>query len=243
MIKAIAVGLSVALSIGTVLAQPTGAPPKGAPRSSPASAGSGSGSATPAAPTNPEKANTNEALQGGDRPWATGVSADRQQVALRLFREGNVNHNDGLFGKATELYREALKSWDHPAIHYNLALSLMNLDHPIEVEQSLTKAVRFGPAPLEKDKFEHAKEYLLLVEKQLANIEVSCDKPDAKVSVDGKEVFTVKAGEPNIYKARVKIGKHTFVAEKPGYNAQVDAPFIGPGENFRIDSSSTRPRS
>ena len=49
-------------------------------------------------------------------------------------------------------------------------------------------------------------------------------------------MFTVGPnGEASLYKGRVRIGKHTFVAEKPGYNAQVDAPFIGPGENFRIE--------
>lgn len=225
MTKTIAVGLSVALSLGSVYAQP--AP---APQDNPADA--------PAGGTQ-EKA-TSEALQptstGDTRPWATGVSADAQQNALRLFREANTHHNDGLFVKAVELYHEALKSWDHPAIHYNLALSLMNLDRPIDVEQSLQKAIKYGAAPLAKDKYDHAREYLLLIQQQLATVEVTCTKPGAKVSVDGKEVFTVGPnGEGGNFRNRVKIGKHTFVAEKPGYNAEIEAPFIGPGEVFRIE--------
>ena len=64
---------------------------------------------------------------------------------------------------------------------------------------------------------------------------MSCQKDGAKVSVDGKEVFTVEKGKPNIFKGRVPIGKHTFVAEKPGYATPVDAPFIDPGETFRIE--------
>jgi hypothetical protein len=86
-------------------------------------------------------------------------------------------------------------------------------------------------APLEKDKFEHAKEYLLLVEKQLADIEVSCDKIGAKVSVDGKEVFIA----PGKYSQKVRVGKHTFYADKEGYNARITAPYVGPGEKFRIE--------
>ncbi len=216
----------LALSLGTGFAQPAPAP---AP-----AAGSGSGSATPGTG---EKADTSETLQtgGNDRPWARGVPVERQQVALRLFQDGNIQLNDGIFAGAVEKYREALRSWDHPAIHYNMALALMNLDQPIEVEESLQKSIAFGPTPLEKDKFEHAKEYLLLIGKQLAEIEVSCDKIGAKVSVDGKEVFTVEAGKPNRYKGRVRIGKHTFVAEKTGYNAQIDAPYIEPGQKFRIE--------
>jgi len=184
-----------------------------------------------------EKAGSHEGLgQGGDeRPWAAGVSPDKQQAALRRFQEGNVALNDGLFPKAIEQYHDALQNWDHPAIHYNMALALMNLDQPIEVEDSLKRAIKFGAAPLEKDKFEHAKEYLLLIEKQLATVEISCQKDGARVQVDGKEVFVVHPGQPNVYKARVRIGKHTFYAEKPGYVTGLDAPFIGPGETFRIE--------
>jgi len=221
--QAIAVVLGVSLSIGTVSAQPS-------PESGPTD-GQGPAKGTK------EKA-SNETLQEGggtQRPWAVGVSQAQQQQALKLFREGNQHHNDGLFKKAVELYQEALKSWDHPAIHYNLALSLMNLDRPIDVETSLQKAIKYGPAPLAKDKFDHAKEYLLLIQQQLATVEVICKKLGAKVSVDGREVFTVGPTGPNAFKSRVRIGKHTFVAEKPGYNAEIEAPFIGPGETFRIE--------
>src|SRR5262245_13867097 len=105
-------------------------------------------------PGTTEKAGTNEGLgQGGDqRPWAVGVPVDRQNGALKAFQDGNVALNDGLFPNAVERYREALKSWDHPAIHYNMALALMNLDQPIEVEDSLKKAIKYDAAPLEKDK-------------------------------------------------------------------------------------------
>jgi hypothetical protein len=64
---------------------------------------------------------------------------------------------------------------------------------------------------------------------------VSCQKDGAKITIDGKHAFTVEKGKPNIFKGRVPIGKHTFVAEKPGYATPVDAPFIGGRETFRIE--------
>jgi tetratricopeptide (TPR) repeat protein len=182
-----------------------------------------------------EKADTSDNLEkvtpAGERPWAAGVSADQQKTALAKFREANELLNSGLFGRAAETYKEALKSWKHPAIHYNLALALMNLDQPIEAYENMQQATVYGEGPLDKDKLEHAKEYLLLLEKQIANVQVSCDKVGAKVSLDGKEVFV----GPGTYKAKVRIGKHTFVAEKTGYSTRINAPFIGPGENFRIE--------
>jgi hypothetical protein len=208
--KALAVGLGLALGTGVVHADP--------------------------APANPnhtdEKAGTNESLEKtSTNPWVAGVSAEEQRAALVAFREGNAQLNDGLFVNAVAKYREALKHWNHPAIHYNLSLALLNLDQPIEVYEELNKALQYGAAPLEKDKYDHAKDYLLLVEKQLADIEVSCDKIGAKVAVDGKDVFIA----PGKFSQKVRVGKHTFYAEKQGYNARITAPYIEGGQKFRIE--------
>jgi len=224
--------LGVAVALSTAHAQP--APQQtGAPAPTPAAAPAPANEPAPA-PGNPgEKAGNDESLEhgGGNRPWAVGISPQRQQQALVVFRQGNQQLNDGLFARASETYRKALEAWPHPAIHYNLALAQMNLDQPIEAYENFTKAIAYGDAPLAKDKLEHAKDYMLLLDKQIATIEVSCDKAGAKVSVDGKEVFV----GPGSHKARVRIGRHTFVAEKTGYTTRINAPFIGPGDNFRIE--------
>ena len=254
MIKLVSVGLSLALCAGVAAAQakstPARKPPahkKAAPKAEapppdptptpaatppptlppPAKAAS---DGQPAAPMKTdEKAGTKlDKDSGGDH---SNVTAADEQAALVSFRQGNDQLNNGLFPQAAEKYRDALSHWDHPAIHYNLALALINLDQPIEVYDELNKAVAYGADPLEKDKFDHAKEYLKLVAGQLADIEVSCDKIGAKVAVDGKEVFIA----PGKYNAKVRVGKHTFFADKQGYNARITAPFIGPGEKFRIE--------
>ena len=181
-----------------------------------------------------EKAGTDESLQnGGDaRPWAAGVKASEQKAALQLFHDGNVQLNDALFAKAAEAYQQALTHWDHPAIHYNLALALMNLDQPIEASANFQVAVKFGEAPLQsKDKFDHAKDYILLLDKQIGEVEVTCQKVGTKVSVDGKEVFTA----PGTYKGKVRAGKHTIVGTLEGHPTRVDAPYISPGAPFRIE--------
>jgi tetratricopeptide (TPR) repeat protein len=214
--------LGVCLALGIASAD-TPTPPQGQ--------GSGAGSA---ANSTSEKAGTNESLQnGGDtRPWAAGVSQAEQKQALQLFHDGNVQLNDGLFAKAAEKYREALKHWDHPAIHYNLALALLNLSQPIDAYENMQAALKYGEPPLQsKDKFDNAKQYVLLLEKQIAEVSVSCDKPGAKVTVDGKEAFVA----PGKFSEKVEVGKHTFVAEKQGYTTHINAPYIGPGEKFRIE--------
>ncbi|HEY4181665.1 MAG TPA: hypothetical protein VGM90_32700 [Kofleriaceae bacterium] len=234
--KATFVGLALVLSSGIASAQPAKAPP---PAPVPTGGGPTPIPKAPETPKTDEKAGTNETLQNSTtdaRPWAQGVSPEKQTTALKHFQQGNKELNNGLFESAIKEYREALKDWEHPAIYYNLALALLKLDQPIEVYDSLEKALKYGEAPLEKDKFEHAQEYKQLVAQQIATVEVTCRKPGAKISVDSKEVFTVNAtGSNGFYQGRIRIGKHSFVAEKPGYNAEFEAPFIGPGEVFRIE--------
>jgi hypothetical protein len=214
-------------------AVPTGTPTTSLP---PVPAGAAPAPAAGAPPRNKpapmktdEKAGTNEALQ--KNAGYKNVTKGGEECALAAFHQGNDLLNNGLFPNAVARYREALKCWDHPGIHYNLALALINLDQPIEVFDQLNDAIKYGAEPIGQDKFDHAKEYLKLVAGQLADIEVSCDKPGAKVAVDGKESFIA----PGSHKAKVRVGKHTFYGEKEGYNARVTAPFIGPGETFRIE--------
>lgn len=204
----------------------------------PASAAPAAKTGTAPAPAKPggpipktnEKPGTQLDKRGGTGDYRIVAAAD-EKAAEAAFREGNDRLSDGLALKAAESYRKALARWDHPAIHYNLALALINLDQPIEVHEHLTKALQYGPEPLEKDKYDHGKEYLKLVEGQLADVEVQCEKVGAKVSVDGKEVFVA----PGKFASKVRVGKHTFFADKEGYNARVETPFVGAGETFRIN--------
>src|SRR5947209_7866588 len=94
--------------------------------------------------------------RAAERPWSRGVAAVEQKAALELFREGNALLKESLFVQAAAKYREALAHWNHPGIHYNLALALLNLDQPVEVYRQLEAALIYGPAPLDADKYEHA---------------------------------------------------------------------------------------
>lgn len=51
-----------------------------------------------------------------NRPWAAGVSADQQHRALELFARANGRFAESDYVGALPLYRQALASWDHPAV-------------------------------------------------------------------------------------------------------------------------------
>jgi hypothetical protein len=210
--------------------------PAPTPDPAPAPAPAPGPEATPApAPDTLPKEFTEEDLakaqQTDDRPWAKGVSPAQQQQALALFSEGNQNLRDALFPRAVEIYQQALTHWDHPAIHYNLALALVNLDRPVEMHAALEKAMAFGAAPLDADKFDRAKGYKILVEKLLGLVELTIDTPDAVVLYDGKEVLH-GAGT---WTARVRAGIHTVVARAPGFAPTQLRQRINGGDTSRLD--------
>ncbi|MFP2928680.1 hypothetical protein ACLESO_26485 [Pyxidicoccus sp. 3LG] len=159
------------------------------------------------------------------------MSAPDQQAAQALFEEGNEWLKDSVFVDASRLYRRALQHWDHPAIHYNLALALMNLDQPIEVHKHLAAAVLHGPGPLEASRFEHALGYKALIEKQLARVEVTCALPGATVTMNGQTLFVA----PGRFQGLVRPGVHSILARKEGYLPTDVSRTVMPGEKVSLD--------
>ncbi len=165
------------------------------------------------------------------RPWAEGVSPENQQKALKLFREGNALLKDSVFGQAAVKYREALEYWDHPAIHYNMVLALLNMDRPVEVLQHLEKAMAYGPDPIDPEKYEQAKNYKRLTESQLTHLIVRCELEGAVISMDGQELFIA----PGQYEGFVRPGPHSIVAKKEGYMNNEISPALVAGGKAEYD--------
>jgi hypothetical protein len=161
--------------------------------------------------------------ESGDRPWAKGVSAEHQRAATERFLAGNALLKESFFAEAANKYREALAHWDHPGIHYNLGLALLTLDQPVETHEHLKKALAYGAAPLDADKFDHAKNLLLVINGQLADVEVTCTEAGATVRLDGQVLFHA----PGKYKALVRRGEHTVTASKPGYETTQRTQTLG----------------
>jgi hypothetical protein len=164
----------------------------------------------------------------------SGVSPAEMKQAIALFKEGNDRlraGSDGSLLEAVDKYRAALTHWDHPAIHYNLALALVNLDRPLELHAELVQALADGPAPLGEDKFARAKDFMTLVEKQLVQVEYTVTTPGAVLMLDGAQVMS----GPGTYKAMVRAGAHSLAAQAEGYvPTRLNLKLVG-GEPSRLE--------
>jgi hypothetical protein len=161
-----------------------------------------------------------------DRPWADGVPEEAQKQALLLFEEGNRLFENSEHAVALAKYREALKVWDHPAIRYNAAVALINLDQPLVANESLELALRFGDAPFSPDTYQQALTYRKLLRGQLAHLKVSCAESGAEVALDGARLF-VAPGEATRW---LSPGEHQLVARKAGYLTETRSLSLLPGK-------------
>ena len=171
-----------------------------------------------------------------ERPWAVGVPKEQQAKALEMFREANGKLRDAHYAAAKEEYLAALAVWDHPAIHYNLGLALLNLDQPVEAHEHLVQATRYGAAPMDQDKLEQALRYKSLVEKQLTRLSVLCALQDAVVRLDGHQLFV----GPGRWEGMVRAGAHALVGTHDGYVPVERAETFVGGEAKEIELSLFR---
>ncbi len=159
-------------------------------------------------------------------PWRVGVSDDDAATARTLFSEGNSLVRESVFVPAIEKYEAALKHWDHPAIHYNLSLALLNLEQPLRLREHLVAALKYEGEPLGEEKIRRTKQYLGLVDKQLSHLVVDCKHKGATVKLDDKVVIEAPGSLDEYYEP----GRHRLVASAPGYVTNEQDLQLVPGE-------------
>jgi hypothetical protein len=163
---------------------------------------------------------------GGDRPWQRGVSAAQRSAAEQEFLLGNGRFERSDYAGAAEHYRQALTSWEHPSIQFNLAVCLINLDKPLEAFDMVQAALRFGRDGL-RDHFDEANTYLRLLRDRIATLQVVIP-PGAAVTLDGERLTS--SGEVT---RRLAPGRHSLVARKTGFEIWSKDLVLPPGETTR----------
>lgn len=151
---------------------------------------------------------------GREPAWARNVPVKQQQAAAELLEVGNRLLTDSAFMEAEKKYSEALKLWNHPALHYNLALALLNLDRPAEVYEHMVASTLYGEAPLGADRFRHARKYIERMEQEYAWVKLACD-PSAAVTLklEGQHLPVTCAR----FERLLRPGAYTVSSSQDGY--------------------------
>ncbi|MDY7227291.1 hypothetical protein [Hyalangium rubrum] len=150
---------------------------------------------------------------GKQPPWARDVPRERQLRAEALLQQANAHWLDSRFVAAEAKYREALGLWDHPVTHFNLSQILATQGRHLELHKHITQAMRFGDAPLGKEKFSRAQFLKTVAEQQLGRVEISCDVSDASVWVGEKRLLQC----PGKVEELMLPGTYTLSTRRKGY--------------------------
>jgi len=180
--------------------------------------------------TVPVASEQDDASNAGVPDWRAAATPEQQKAARRLFLEGNDRVKESLFVQAVDQYEAALTHWDHPGIHYNLALALINLDQPVRLRAHLIEALKYGDGALGADKARRAKQYITLVEKQLTELTIRSNHPGARIELDGKLLFVA----PGEYHDFVRPGQHTVRATATGYETTERSLSLVAGERTEL---------
>jgi hypothetical protein len=148
-----------------------------------------------------------------DDPWEDGVFDEARAEARELFRTGNGFFERDEYAEALERYRDAVELWDHPAIHFNIAVCFINLDQPVAAYEHLQRALGDGGEGLGPNFHTQAITYEKLLLGRLARLEVECTQQGVEVTLDGKHVLACPGKETRY----VLPGEHQLVAEKRGF--------------------------
>ena len=151
------------------------------------------------------------AVAEGECSVYRGVSVEQRERARKLHRAGNKHLAEAEFEAALAIYRSAIAEWDHPGLRFNMTIALVRMNHPVEAYENLLAALRCGPDPLGPESYAQALKYKTDLEKSVAELEVVCDEPDARVSLDGRLLF-IGPGKLQLW---VRTGEHLVVGQRP----------------------------
>ncbi|GAB4568609.1 MAG: hypothetical protein Tsb0020_22240 [Haliangiales bacterium] len=123
-------------------------------------------------------------IQG--RPWAENLSQQQRDEADALYQQGTERIQRLQFIQAAEKLRAALALWDHPGIHYNLALALDNLGETLAAYRHISLALRYQGAALHVSECKQAHVMRQRLRRLLAEISIVCSQPGSVVKLGGQ---------------------------------------------------------
>lgn len=148
-----------------------------------------------------------------EEPWKIGVSVEKQAAASALVETASDLFVQRHYLGALDTYRKALALWNHPALHFDVALCLLELDRPVEALEQLEQALVYGKHPLGDDLYANALEYRKLLSNQIGEVVVTCDDAEVAVAIDGRAVASCIQRPVT----RVAPGEHFVVGSRRGY--------------------------
>ncbi len=153
------------------------------------------------------------AAPAAPRPWSANVPEAEQEQAISLATQGDDFFTRNEYARAVDLYGEALKHWNHPAIHFNMTTCLMRLGRFLDANEHLKAALEYDGQALGENDIKTAETYKGILANSLVNVKITTTQDGVEVTLDGERLVAgVGTGEKT-----VTAGSHALVATKAGF--------------------------
>jgi tetratricopeptide (TPR) repeat protein len=152
---------------------------------------------------------------------ARAAAADDEplaEAAKARFDQGVELASQGDYEGALQAFRDAHAASPNVAVLYNIGQAEVALGRPVEAAATLSRYLREGGDSVPPERRRQVKEQLELLESFIVDLDVTLP-PNARISVDGREVGRSPLAEP----VRLTAGRHKVDAsldEAPPSNAQ-----------------------
>lgn len=144
--------------------------------------------------------------------------------AKGLLSEGSALYKKGDYASALAKFEAAYAAYPSPKLWFNIGQANRDLGRPVEAVDAFEKFLTLA-ADASPDTNEAARSSVTELRKELGQLRIECETPDAEISIDGKSV-----GRTPLPKAiLVTPGRHQVTAVHTGTASAVESTEVGAG--------------
>jgi hypothetical protein len=144
---------------------------------------------------------------------ARSATADNPRDAARTrYARGLELAGAGVYEAALQMFNEAYALSPQFPVLYNIGEAQAALGRYPEAIETFSEYLRDGQERIPRQRRQQVKALIALLTSRLADVSITADRPDARITIDGREVGSTPLPEP----VRVAPGTHTISAAADG---------------------------
>jgi tetratricopeptide repeat protein len=141
-----------------------------------------------------------------------GTDAAARESARQHYGRGLEQAQGGRYEQALSEFLAAYRDQPHYAALYNIGLAYIELGRPVEAITALERYLQDGKDGVSRERAEQVRAQIAVQKALTAELIVSVEAPDARISVDGVPV----GGAPRVGPLRLVSGPHDVALSRAG---------------------------
>jgi PEGA domain len=164
-------------------------------------------------------------------PVRAATADDSRDDARAHYARGLDLAGHGGYEAALEEFNEAYAASPQFAVLYNIGQAEVALGRPLEAIETFSQYLQDGQDRIPRARQQQVKDLIALLESRLAELFITTDRPNARITVDGREVGSTPLSKP----VRLAPGTHRLSATSEGAPALIRIVTLGEAERQTLE--------